>query len=263
MPTILDQHLYELKKNAANLKLAHDLIIVHEKFIKKLEEVNNIINKKVGPKGDKGDSIPGPRGPQGVPGKDGINGTSINFNEVIATILSKIPSPKDGRDGKDAKITGEHINKIVDKVSRKIPEVKTVDALSVIEQIQNMPEGKRLSSKHIDGLEQTLSAFRTQMSRGYLHGGGDTVKAGTGISITVGANGVKTINATGTSNSGYQDPTSGALNQPTFTWAIAPKAIVVDGETLKKVEQGGTVNWTGTTTTVMTVWPTQSIFAVA
>lgn len=65
------------------------------------------------------------------------------------------------------------------------------------------------------------------------------------------------------SSSGYQQPLTGALGQSTFTWTTAPNAIVVDGNTLQATSVDGTVNWTGTTTTVMTIYPTHDIFAVA
>jgi hypothetical protein len=63
--------------------------------------------------------------------------------------------------------------------------------------------------------------------------------------------------------SNFQLPLTGVVNgsNQTYTWTTAPTAIVVDGTTLQKVEQSGTVNWTGTTTTVLTVPPVNSIIA--
>lgn len=62
---------------------------------------------------------------------------------------------------------------------------------------------------------------------------------------------------------GYQQPLTGALNQATFTWKTAPNVIVVDGVPKQKVQTDGTVNWTGTTTTVLSVWPTFDIFSTS
>ncbi len=64
-----------------------------------------------------------------------------------------------------------------------------------------------------------------------------------------------------TSSSGFQQPLTGALNQGTFTWTTAPNVIVVDEVPRQKVQSDGTVNWTGTTTTVLTQWPSSDIFS--
>ena len=48
----------------------------------------------------------------------------------------------------------------------------------------------------------------------------------------------------------------------TFTFTAAPSAIVVDGVVFQQTEQGGTVNWTGTTTVVLAVPPVNSIFSI-
>lgn len=67
------------------------------------------------------------------------------------------------------------------------------------------------------------------------------------------------------SSSGYQDPTSGTVDgsNQTFVWATEPRALCVDGIILKKTDQNGDVNWTGTTTTILTNAPTRLIFAIA
>ncbi len=72
----------------------------------------------------------------------------------------------------------------------------------------------------------------------------------------------------GGSSSGYQVPISGAVDgtNKTFVWAAAPNALVVDGQSLNRVTNnayGTTTYWTGTTTTVLAVAPTDNIYAVA
>ncbi len=63
---------------------------------------------------------------------------------------------------------------------------------------------------------------------------------------------------------GYQQPTSGSVNgtNTTFVWATAPNVISVDGVSKQKVSSDGTVNWTGTTTTVLTIAPNYDIFGI-
>lgn len=78
--------------------------------------------------------------------------------------------------------------------------------------------------------------------------------------------GIGALWAPASSGSGFQLPLTGAVNgtNKTFTWTTAPNALGVDGGVLQKTEQtGGTVNWTGTTTTVLAVAPTRAICALA
>lgn len=226
------QAILELKKNAAHMKLAMDLIDIHQKFIKKLDETNDTINKKTGPKGEKGDQgpqgIPGKNGEPGKDGEHGKDGNSLNFDEVISNVLGKIKMPEDGKPGKDAVITKDHITKIA-KIAAKhvnIPDVPLLDPMKVIEQIQNLPEGKRISTKHIDGLEQTLRAFKSQMDRGYLHGGGDTVIAGTGIVITKNANGNKIISAPNAGGTWTQDAILTRTNGTNYNLPSTPLSVL-------------------------------------
>lgn len=72
------------------------------------------------------------------------------------------------------------------------------------------------------------------------------------------------VNVSTGSAGGYQQPLTGAVNgtNATYTWTIAPNVIVVDqGREMQKVSSDGTTNWTGTTTTVLSVAPNFDIFA--
>lgn len=93
---------------------------------------------------------------------------------------------------------------------------------------------------------------------------------GTGITMTAVPNQTTkytdiTVSSSGGS-SGYQQPSSGVVDgsNQTFVWATAPNVIVVDqGRPMQKVSSDGTVNWTGTTTTTLTIAPNFDIFAVS
>lgn len=196
----------QLKTFKENLKSKMDvaqaisqLISIHEKFVDKISDLDNLINKKVGPKGDRGPV--GPIGPQGPEGK------SLNVDTIIKFIQSRIRVPEDGKPGKDGFIPQKgihffteedklHIAKLATALI-KLPETKEIeiDPMKIIEAIEKLPPGKRLTSKHIDGLNQTISAISNQTKKGYLHGGGDTVTAGTGIMITKSSAGIKIISA--------------------------------------------------------------------
>ena len=106
-------------------------------------------------------------------------------------ILAKVPKF-------DEKKLKRDILENIPKASLKVIQSKLeVDPLSVVEKIMALPKGKfKFTMDNVEGLKQTMSAFQSQLGRGYLHGGGDTVAAGTNITITTNAAGQKVINAT-------------------------------------------------------------------
>jgi hypothetical protein len=64
---------------------------------------------------------------------------------------------------------------------------------------------------------------------------------------------------------GYQQPLTGAVNgsNQTFTWTTAPNVMAVDqGRVMQKISSDGTVNWTGTTTTVLSIAPIFDVYGV-
>lgn len=134
----------------------------------------------------------------------------VDENKLITEILSRVPQPKELDETK-------LINKLLKQLPEKKGDLKIIqervetDPLSVIEKIMELAEaGKlKLKSKHIDGLEQTISAFNTQLSRGYLHGGGISDIAGL---VTAGTN--ITITGNGTSISPYVVSSTGGGGTP-------------------------------------------------
>ena len=130
-------------------------------------------------------------------GEPGENAQEVDVEQLVEDILAKLPVHKE--------IDEE---KLIKKVIKAIPQNKAslkivqesfeTDPMSVIDEIMKLPDNKfKLKSSQIDGLDQTIRAFQSQLARGYLHGGGDTVKAGTNITITKNTDGSKTINSTG------------------------------------------------------------------
>ena len=139
--------------------------------------------------------------------KQGPAGKDANVNEIVQKVLARIPRVDENAIlARVPKVDEESIiRKTLARVPTQKPDLKviqetvTTDPMSVIDKILSLPSDKfKLKSSQIDGLEQTLNAFKSQIgNRGYLHGGGDTVVAGSGISLTSNANGTKTISATG------------------------------------------------------------------
>lgn len=164
--------------------------------------------------------IPGEKGEKGDPGNDA---EPIDTDQLKAEILAEIPI---------APVIDE--TKLLKKFLAQVPKNKAslkiiqesfeTDPMSVIDKILSLPEDKfKLKSSQIDGLEQTLSSFRNQISsRGYLHGGGDTVVAGNNITIVSNSNGTKTINASGGAEWG--DITGTLSNQTDLQTALDLKA---------------------------------------
>lgn len=214
----------------------------------KREAINVIKNIKIGP-----------------PGKDG---ESVDKEEVIESVLERIPTPE---------IIDEE--KLAKRIIKSIPENKAnlkiiqesveIDPMAIIEKILALPDDKfKLTTKHIDGLQQTIDAIKNQVGRrGYLHGGGDTVKAGTNITITTNSNGQKVINSTGGGgNFSDEEVPVGLINGVNTTFAIANVPITgslkvyLNGQLLSVV--GGDYALSIKTITMATAPPTTSILLV-
>ncbi len=134
-------------------------------------------------------ALPKLQGPQGEPG------TPADEKKIIDAVVSKVTIDE---------------SKLINRIIAKIPENKAslkviqetfeTDPMSVIDKILSLPEEKltklKLKTSNIDGLDQTIRAFQHQIgTKGYIHGGGDTVTAGTNITITTNANGQKVISS--------------------------------------------------------------------
>lgn len=127
---------------------------------------------------------------QGAPGMD------ANEEVIFERLSEKMPKSIDEK---------AIIAKVVEQIPQNKASLKVIqesfetDPMSIIEKIMEMADGGKfkLKTKHVDGLEQTMRSFQSQLGRGYLHGGGDTVVAGTNVTIVSLPNGTKQINAGG------------------------------------------------------------------
>ena len=111
--------------------------------------------------------------------KDGKTWTK---EELVNLIMPLIPSIE-----KDEDITEQDVVDLIQKHSKQMTVEDILKSLEpvidskVIEKVNNLPKGRKK----------------------YLHGGGDTVLAGTNITIVTNADGTKTITSTGGGGSGY------------------------------------------------------------
>lgn len=188
-----------------------------------------------GEKGDKGDAFvgsEGPKGEKGDPGKDGLRGEKGEKGDRGLT-GDRGPAGKDGKDGKDAVLDTKKLDKMLEEFTSGM---KKVDGrIKLIDQRWGA-HGGGLSKVYTDG---TLTGIGTASSP---------------LSVV-----------SSTSSSTFQLPLSGAVDGSnlTYVWTTAPQAISVDGIIIQATQQDGTVNWTGTLTTILSVAPNSSVFAVA
>lgn len=284
---LLQNEVNQKQRNELLTKIAQDLLEIHSKFIAKLDEVNNVIDKKVGPKGDKGDTpsnqeilslilpfLQDKLSDQNLiyllqPFISDLKGKYIPTKEELLAIINPLISeiengetPIKGVDYPDEKQIQEYIKTILKEELSDL-EKKTNDT------IETAISKKKFTSKHIDGLEQTISARFNQLKAqgGYLHGGGvPSLTAGSNITLTQKSDGGYIVTSTGGSGSGFQQPTGGTVDglNTVFVFAQAPNVIVVDGIPKQKLQSDGvTTNWTGTTTITLTIAPNYDIFASA
>lgn len=213
-PLQLNNMSPETKKLAIELRMMKRLNEVYEaidEHVLKAQEIFEEANKAYArveahaqritnlPKGEKGDSptkaelraLIQPLIPEPVHGKDGYtpvkgkdyfdgkDGVAPSINAIVATVLSQIKSPKDG---KDAVINIEEI------------------ATRVIEELK---DENKFNWKKIPGLENEISSYRNQLAgkrygkETWARGGGTTVSAGANITLTPQADGTVQIAASG------------------------------------------------------------------
>lgn len=238
-------------------------------------------NTEIGAQGEQGNA--GKDGKDGKNGKDGRDGRD----------------GRDGTDGVDGKDADETL--IIDKIELDLPKLGT----SVRDGLELLRGDERLDSSAIKGLGQRFKKLSEDILNRAIEildqrtsfliqkvsnlsdkvnnlatGGGSSITVkdegtnittalaslnfvGSGVTATNVGNDV-TVTVTATGGTGYQPPLSGGLTG-TNTWSSAPNVLVIDGVPRQKIQTDGTVNWTGTTTTVLTgsPLPTYDIFASA
>lgn len=201
----------------------------------------------------------------------GEKGEDADELKIAQWVLSQIPTPKDGRDGKDAdedRIVSKiakmvpRSDDIAKEVLKRIPENKA--SLKVIqEKIELDPEVlmghlEKLSPKLKDKLGiNEIDKLTKILDRRYIHGGGDTVTAGTNVTITRNANGDKVINATGGASIAVLDATGTIDDSNTiFTFTSVPTLVVINGASYASTSTvGGILAWTNVGTTVTLAFP--------
>lgn len=169
----------------------------------------------------------------GEDGRDGEDGKTPTQEELLAIITPLIPKVKDGKDAE------ADIDAIVAQVLAKVPK----------------GNGRVGWGAHPLLIKNSSGTAIDKVAR--------IIKFGTNLTTTRSPDGVVTVSASGGSGSGYQAPLTGGLTG-TNTWTTAPNIIVVDqGRAMQKTNTDGSANWTGTTTTVLTIKPIFDVYGAA
>jgi hypothetical protein len=224
----------KLREFQFQTRMNADLLRVHDHFLKTIEEWKGSLEEaksfareiqaqaeriKSLPKGEKGDSVQGP------PGKD------VDIEEVVARVLRALPELKDGKDADEEVIVSRVLGSIR---TPKDGESPTIDHDQIADTVlEKLTKGKKLKIEHVDGLRNEVDSYRHQMAmkQAGQHGGGDTVAAGTNISITRNANGTTTISSTGGSSTPLL--ATGVVNGVNAVFGVTarPTSVVSDGTT--------------------------------
>lgn len=187
---------------------------------------------KQGSKGERGpQGVEGPRGLQGIDGNNGTQGSPDTPKEIIEKI-----NKSRGEKIKRSRVEGfDELEGLAKSANKNVQNIMSLG-------------GNRQTKLELNGIMVAAGADTLNFIGGTLVPVGD----GTTVNYTPPSSG---------SSSGYQAPLTGGLTG-TNTWAVAPNVIVVDqGRAMQKVSTDGTVNWTGTTTTILAVAPNYDIFS--
>lgn len=225
---------------ALQIKMMADLMRVHKKFndgVTKLGEYAKEVHghaQEVREHMARIQALPaGPRGKQGLPGDNTpIKGvhyfTESDKQELIKRISTSLPQPKNGRTPKKGEdyFTPEDIQKIADIVQAGliIPSEEFIT-----ENVTKKIGSKKIRAEDIDGYENADSVLRRYIANGSRHGAGDTVTAGTNITITTNSDGKKIISASGGGFT-FATPT-GVVNGSNATFSVTqePIYVIADG----------------------------------
>lgn len=182
-------------------------------------------------------------GPRGAPGRDAY----LDVEDLAQRAAALVPAPKDGKSPKLnyeklARHSARHI-----KPPAGAPGKDADVAVAIASVLEHLKTGKvKIKAEHVEGLKQTTEVIRRFEKSGGIRGGGDTVAAGTNVTITRLTSGAVQISA----QAGFTalDPTetpNGSRTVFTFATATAkPSYIISDNVLMKATAKSGTVNWT-------------------
>lgn len=261
----------ELGDRAKMAQMHAKLLEIHNTLIEKID----VLNKK-GDKGDDGDTptqeellgliVPlvdelGVQLKGMIPTIEDIKNlippphptpTLPSITEMVEALKPHIPKVKNGKDAKiDHELLAKQIQPYIKIPKAKVPEITHDMIMGAIKD--------KLKPEHIKGLE----VYMDGRIRPYMSGGGDSIDAGSNITITV-VNGKKVISTSGGASLSVLSVT-GTVNDTntSFTIASSPTLVAVNGVLYRTT--GDSITWTylaGTLTLSQPVGSNGSIYAL-
>ncbi len=225
-----------MSRDKLMMRIMADLLKIHNKFVQKVEDLDDIIKKKVGPKGERGEPGKSIQGEQGINGRQGPKGetpikgvdyfTASEIKEIVSSVFSMVKvengyTPKKGKDYFTESEKKEFITSITKLI--EVPKPKNIDIGEIIEKVRG-----KIKTQDIIGFNEIIEMLRRQIDASKTwRGGGDTVAAGTNITITTDSNGNKVISSSGGGSSinfSDSETPSGTINgvNTSFTLANTP-----------------------------------------
>lgn len=221
-----------------------------------------LMNKIESVKGEKGEK--GEKGDKGEPGK-------LPEREILR--FRNQATPKKGihyHDGRDYVLTDSDKRQIaskvkvpiVDRVIERIETIKEVSKAIDVSSVKGAVSKKDiedLNKKVLSGMQLVDGRIRAIDMR--WRGGGGLSSVSHDSTLTGLGTPSSPLSVVG--GSAVPQQPIGSLGQGTFTWTTAPNIIFIDHIPYVKISSDGTVNWTGTTTTVLqNAYPINDIFAL-
>lgn len=246
----------------AVVKMVEDLKGMHSKVLEALTHAGTIedLKKMHAETLQKGERMQatlaavkqGPAGPVGKAAKE------IDVQEVARHAATLIPTPKDGKDAEpvDVKKIAKQAAKLI--VLPEAEHGKNADPEEIMNSlIERIASGEvAIPIESVKGLDKKFTETHSKISteveqygkNTWKRGGGDTVTAGTNVTITTDASGKKVINALGAALAVM--PVTGTVDDSnkTFSAATQPTLLNINGAFYLKT--GGAYTWTYVGTTI-------------
>lgn len=208
------------------------------------------------------------QGPQGVPG---MPGPRPNHEQIVDDVLKKIRQPQDGKSPQVTALAAALLPLMVKHFEKNAPksiqgkpgkDAMPVNTQAILDQLfEEIKSGKRkLEVSHIDGLDTKFAEVRNAAAMGtpeiygkntWKRGGGDTVVAGSGVTITNTPDGNKKISASG--GGGITPITvTGTIDDSntSFSADTEPTLLNINGAFYLKIGGAYTWSYSGTTITL-------------